>query len=101
MLWMWWVVLLLISLLGIFYRLARILVPPFSRHLLTRKIHGNQLSTVYLSSGDCFVLEMVVDNLSETPKLIDQVLVIFLIHFFVLEYAKKHYSFTVFYSSGP
>jgi len=74
MLWMWWVVLLLISLLGIFYRLARILVPPFSRHLLTRKIHGNQLSTVYLSSGDCFVLEMLVDNLSETPKLIDQVL---------------------------
>jgi len=27
-----------------------------------------------LSSGDCFVLEMVIDNLSQTPKLIDQML---------------------------
>ena len=31
MLWLWWVALLLISILGIFYRLGRILVPAFSR----------------------------------------------------------------------
>jgi len=74
MLWLWWVMLLLISVLGVFYRLGRILVPAFSRYLLTRKIHGTQLGRLQLSSGDCFVLEMLVDNLSQTPKLIDQVL---------------------------
>jgi len=73
MLWLWWVVLLIISFLGIFYRLGRILVPSFSRHLLGRKLHGSQLARIHLTSGDCFVLEMIVDNLSQTPRLIDQV----------------------------
>jgi len=74
MLWLWWVFLLFISFFGIFYRLGRILIPGFSRHLLSRKIHGDQLKRLKLTSGDCFVLEMIVDNLSQTPKLIDQVL---------------------------
>jgi len=74
MLWLWWVLLLFVSLLGIFFRWARIVVPSFSRYLLNRRIHGNQLQRIDLSSGDCFVLEMVIDNLSQTPKLIDQML---------------------------
>merc|ERR1712173_370130 len=65
--------LILISIVGIFYRLARILVPAFSRHLLGRKLHGSQLARINLTSGECFVLEMIVDNLAQTPKLIDQV----------------------------
>merc|ERR1711892_1569060 len=74
MLWLWWVLLILISIFGIFYRLGRIMVPAFSRHLLARKIHGKQLQGLHLTSGDCFVLEMVVDNMSQTPKDIDQML---------------------------
>ena len=46
-------------------------VPP--RHLLGRKLHGSQLARIHLTSGECFVLEMIVDNLSQTPRLIDQV----------------------------
>merc|ERR1719446_1882572 len=39
-LWLWWVFLLLVAILGLIYRVARILVPDFSRWLLLRKIHG-------------------------------------------------------------
>eukprot|EP00092_Neocalanus_flemingeri_P018947 GFUD01020527.1.p1 GENE.GFUD01020527.1~~GFUD01020527.1.p1 ORF type:complete len:460 (+),score=47.04 GFUD01020527.1:248-1627(+) len=73
-LWLWWVLLLFISILGIFYRWGRIAVPSFSRYLLARKIHGKQLQRLHLTSGDCFVLEMVLDNMSQTPKMIDQML---------------------------
>ena len=72
-LWVWWVFLLLVAILGLIYRVARILVPDFSRFvlfvqgdgsdvletrwLLLRKIHGNQLSNVKLRSADYFVLQ--------------------------------------------
>ena len=73
-LWVWWVFLLLVAILGLIYRVARILVPDFSRlvsnclsfdvfppirWLLLRKIHGNQLSNVKLHSADYFVLQQV------------------------------------------
>jgi len=73
-LWLWWVFLLLLSAGGILYRWARLMIPAFSRYCLRRKIHGKKLDRVVLSSGDCFVLEMVVDNLAATPKLLDTVL---------------------------
>jgi len=73
-LWLWWVALLLLSGLGLFYRWARIAVPSFSRYLLSRKVHGAQLNQLNLTGGDCFVLEMLVDNMTQTPELIDQVL---------------------------
>ena len=44
-----------------------------SRYLLARKVHGAQLNRLNLTSGDCFVLEMLVDNMTQTPELIDQV----------------------------
>jgi len=72
-LWVWWVFLMLVSLLGLFYRLARILVPEFSRMLLMRKIHGNQLSNTRLRAADYFVLQQVLANLP-SPKERDQVL---------------------------
>ena len=46
------------------------------RYLLARKIHGSQLGRLHLTSGDCFVLEMVVDNMGQTPQLMDQVEII-------------------------
>ena len=74
-LWVWWVFLLVVAILGLIYRVARILVPDFSRFdssllrvasdlletrwLLLRKIHGNQLSNVKLHSADYFVLQQV------------------------------------------
>jgi len=73
-LWLWWVALLIISLVGLVYRWVRIVVPSLSRYLLARKIHGTQLSSLDMTSGDCFVLEMVVDNMSKTPEMLDQIL---------------------------
>ena len=63
-----------ISCLGIVYRVLRIVSPSFSRMLLLRKVHGSQLNGIILSSGECFVLELVIDNLSNTPMFIDSVL---------------------------
>jgi len=71
-LWLWWVGLLIISGLGLMYRWARIVMPSFSRYLLARKVHGAQLNRLNLTGGDCFVLELLVDNMTHTPELIDQ-----------------------------
>lgn len=72
-LWVWWVFLLVVTLLGFIYRLTRIFVPGFSRYMLLRKVHGDHLSNTRLSSADCFVLEQLLNNMPN-PKLKDQVL---------------------------
>ena len=35
-----------------------------------RKVHGTQLNGLKLTSGECFVLEMIVDNLKTTPTMV-------------------------------
>jgi len=72
-LWVWWVFLLIVTTLGLFYRLTRILVPSFSRYMLMRKVPGDQLDSTYLTSADCFVLEQILANI-QSPKQKDQVL---------------------------
>jgi len=71
-LWLWWMFLLIVSVLGMVYRIARISFPSLSRYLLSRKIHGKslvELDQLRLNSGDAFVLEMVMENLRGTPNL--------------------------------
>ena len=63
-----------ISCLGIIFRVMRILSPSFSKMLLLRKVHGSQLNGIIMSSGECFVLELIIDNLSNTPMFIDSVI---------------------------
>ena len=63
-----------ISCLGIIFRVLRIASPSFSKMLLLRKVHGSQLNGIILSSGECFVLELIIDNLSNTPTFTDTVL---------------------------
>ena len=63
-----------ISCLGILFRVTRIVSPSFSKMLLLRKVHGSQLNGIIMSSGECFVLELVIDNLSNTPVFVDSVL---------------------------
>ena len=65
---------LAVSCLGIIFRSLRLLSPSFSKMLLLRKVHGPQLSGIIMSSGECFVLELVLDNLSNTPVFTDSVL---------------------------
>ena len=36
----------------------------------SRKIHGKQLDGIKLTSGECFVLEMILDNLKSTPTMV-------------------------------
>ena len=42
--------------------------------LVIRKVHGGYLDRLSLTSGECFVLEMVIDNLRTTPTLVTAVL---------------------------
>ena len=61
-LWLWWMFLLIVSVIGMVYRIARISFPSLSRYLLSRKIHGKslvELDQLRLNSGDAFVLEVI------------------------------------------
>jgi len=73
-LWLWWIFLMLITLVGVLYRWSRIAMPGLSRYLLSRKVHGNYLDRLQLTSGECFVLEFVIDNLKQNPNMVTGVL---------------------------
>ena len=73
-LWLWWMFLLVISVLGLIFRLLRISFPIFSKMLLLRKVHGSQLRGLILTSGECFVLELLLDNLTHVPAFSDAML---------------------------
>jgi len=62
-LWLWWAFLLLFSACGLVYRAARMTVPSFSRVMLMRKVHGQQLATLMLTSSEYFVLDLMVQNM--------------------------------------
>ena len=40
------------------------------RFYCCRKVHGTQLNGLKFTSGECFVLEMIVDNLKTTPTMV-------------------------------
>jgi hypothetical protein len=63
-LWLWWVLLLLLSALGLLYRLARISLPVLSPAILLR-VPGRQLRGVALSAADYFVLDLLVQNMDD------------------------------------
>jgi hypothetical protein len=63
-LWLWWFGLIIVSVVGLVYRLARLMVPDLSRSILMRKVRAWRLEGLEdLSSGDCFVLDLLADNL--------------------------------------
>merc|ERR1719431_208399 len=72
-LWIWWMFLLVVSVFGIFFRLLRISNPWLSKCLLLRKAHGNQFKGLWLSSGECFVLGLFVDNFNKTQTLLNKI----------------------------
>ena len=65
-LWLWWMFLVCVSILGLIYRLARINVPDLSRGILMRKVQAWRLENLELSSSEYFVLDMLSDNLPHT-----------------------------------
>lgn len=71
-LWVWWFGLIGVSVLGLIYRFARIMIPDLSRSILMRKVRAWRLDNLELSGADCFVLHMLSDNLPCT--VMDQVL---------------------------
>jgi len=77
-LWLWWLSLAVLSVIGLIYRLARIMIPDLSRAVLMRHVKAWSLDNLDLSSGDCFVLDMLAANVPH--YVMDQVL---------LEIAKK------------
>jgi len=71
-LWLWWFALNGVSVLGLIYRFARIMIPDLSRSILMRKVRAWRLDNLELSGADCFVLDMLADNLPHT--VMDQLL---------------------------
>ena len=73
-LWLWWMFLLVISLLGLIFRLLRIFIRAFSKAMLMRKSLGKHFNGVRISSSEAFVLELVLDNLGKTPTFATKVM---------------------------
>lgn len=76
-LWLWWAFLILLSIAGVIYRLATMSIPSFAKSRMARKVHGGYLRDIRLSSAECFVLGMVLDNMSSRlmgPNVQDQML---------------------------
>jgi len=71
-LWIWWFFLIGASVLGLIYRFARIMIPDLSRSILMRKVRAWRLDNLDLSGADCFVLDMLSDNMPH--NVMDQVL---------------------------
>jgi len=71
-LWIWWVALCIMSVIGLIYRLARITVPGLSRSILARHVKSQTLENLELSSADSFVLDMLAANIEH--EILDQVL---------------------------
>jgi len=71
-LWLWWVALAAVSVLGLIYRLARIMVPDLSRSVLMRRVKAWRLENLDLDGADCFVLECLAANIPH--NVMDQVL---------------------------
>jgi len=74
-LWLWWFALIGVSVLGLIYRFARIMIPDLSRSILMRKVRAWRLDNLELSGADCFVLDMLADNLPHTvmDQLLDEI----------------------------
>ena len=62
-LWLWWFFLLVASTVCLVYRFARIMIPDISRSVLMRKVPASSLENLELSGADCFVLDLLGDNL--------------------------------------
>jgi len=71
-LWLWWLAIAIISVMGIIYRMARIAVPDLSRSILMRRVKAWRLENLDLTGSDCFVLDMLAVNIPH--HIMDQVL---------------------------
>jgi len=71
-LWIWWLGLGVLSIIGLLYRMARVMVPELSRQLLMRHVKAWSLENLELNSADCFVLDMLAANIPH--HVMDQVL---------------------------
>jgi len=71
-LWLWWFFLMGVSVVGLIYRFARVMIPDLSRSILMRKVRAWRLDNLELSGADCFVLDMLCDNIPH--PVMDQVL---------------------------
>jgi len=77
-LWIWWLSIGILSIIGLLYRFARIVVPELSKSILMRRVKAWRLDNLDLNSAECFVLDMLAANIPH--HVMDQVL---------LEIAKK------------
>jgi len=65
-LWMWWMFLIVVSVVGLIFRFARMMIPDLSRTLLLRKVHAAFLQDLDLSSADYFVLHFIAENIDHS-----------------------------------
>jgi len=68
-LWIWWIIVLMLSIIGVIYRIARVTLVSFSLAMVSRKYHGFEIHTMTkMSTSDLFVLELVIQNLNHNPR---------------------------------
>lgn len=63
-LWMWWMFLIGVSVVGLVYRFARMMIPDLSRTVLLRKLHASALHNLDLGASDYFVLHLIRENIN-------------------------------------
>jgi len=61
--WLWWVCLIVVSVLGLIYRVARISMPDLSRKLVVRKVKSHQVENLRMSGPEYFMLDRLSDTL--------------------------------------
>jgi len=71
-LWMWWMFLIGVSVVGLVYRFARMMIPDLSRTVLLRKLHASALHNLDLGASDYFVLHLIRENINH--EIMDHVL---------------------------
>ena len=64
-LWLWWIFLIGVSIVGLVFRLARLVIPDLSKYLLMRKTTFWPQYTE-LTGAQCFVLDKLNDNLQHS-----------------------------------
>jgi len=61
--WLWWVCLIIVSVFGMVYRVARMSMPDLSRKLMLRKVKSQAVEDLRMSGPEYFMLDRLSDTL--------------------------------------
>lgn len=73
--WLWWVCLIIVSVFGMIYRVARMSMPDLSRKMMVRKVKSYQVENLVMSGPEYFMLDRLSDTLDHKKfrEVVDEV----------------------------